>query len=153
MLKRNSVMIIGASMLAIGSAYAGGDPNATTEETVQNQNSGTAAEQGSTSSGSSASGTSQTSSSASDSSQSGAQSGVASQTSSGGQAGSQSAIAQSSGYEGFDAIEDDELVIDTESLADGDGLGSIQVQWQISNDGSNWGVLPGAIQSSFTPRF
>ena len=71
---------------------------------------------------------------------------------SGGQAGSQSAIAQSSGYEGFDAIEDDELVIDTESLADGDGLGSIQVQWQISNDGSNWGVLPGAIQSSFTPR-
>ena len=45
MLKRNSVMIIGASMLAIGSAYAGGDPNATTEETVQNQNSGTAAEQ------------------------------------------------------------------------------------------------------------
>ena len=82
----------------------------------------------------------------------GAQSGAASQTSSGGQAGSQSAIAQSSGYEGFDAIEDDELVIDTESLADGDGLGSIQVQWQISNDGSNWGVLPGAIQSSFTPR-
>ena len=152
MLKRNSVMIIGASMLAIGSAYAGGDPNATTEETVQNQNSGTAAEQGSTSAGSSASGTSQTSSSASDSSQSGAQSGAASQTSSGGQVGSQSAIAQSSGYEGFDAIEDDELVIDTESLADGDGLGSIQVQWQISNDGSNWGVLPGAIQSSFTPR-
>ena len=52
----------------------------------------------------------------------------------------------------FDAIENDELVIDVESLADGDGLGSIQVQWQISEDGSNWMIIPGAIQSSFTPR-
>jgi len=144
MLKRNSMMIFGASMLAISSAYAGGDPNATNEDTVQNQNAGATTEQSSTSAASSASAsgsTSQTSASASDSSRSGAQSG------SGGQA-----VAQNSGYEGFDAVEDDELVIDTESLADGDGMGSIQVQWQISADGANWGVLPGAIQPSFTPR-
>ena len=64
----------------------------------------------------------------------------------------QNGAAGNGGYEGFDAIEDDELVIDTESLADGDGLGSLQVQWQISDDGTNWRVLPGAIQSSFTPR-
>jgi hypothetical protein len=150
MLKRNSMMIFGASMLAISSAYAGGDPNATNEDTVQNQNAGATTEQSSTSAASSASAsgsTSQTSASASDSSRSGAQSGSGSQAGSGGQA-----VAQNSGYEGFDAVEDDELVIDTESLADGDGMGSIQVQWQISADGANWRVLPGAIQSSFTPR-
>ena len=33
-------------------------------------------------------------------------------------------------------IEDDELVIDTESIADGDGLTAC-AQWQISDDGSN----------------
>ncbi|MEK9574281.1 MAG: hypothetical protein VW232_07510, partial [Alphaproteobacteria bacterium] len=47
--------------------------------------------------------------------------------------------------ESFDAVENDELVIDVDSLADGDGLGSIQVQWQISEDGSNWMIIPGAI--------
>ena len=53
---------------------------------------------------------------------------------------------------GFVAVEDDELVIDTDTLADGDGLGSLQVQWQISDDGSNWLILPGAVQPHFTPR-
>ena len=43
----------------------------------------------------------------------------------------------------FDAVENDELVIDVDSLADGDGLGSIQVQWQISEDGSNWMIALG----------
>ena len=31
-------------------------------------------------------------------------------------------------------------------------MGSIQVQWQISDDGDNWMVLPGAIQPRFVPR-
>ena len=54
--------------------------------------------------------------------------------------------------QGFEAVENDELVIDTNSLADRDGMGSIQVQWQISDDGDNWMVLPGAIQPRFVPR-
>ena len=60
--------------------------------------------------------------------------------------------AQGGGEQGFEAVENDELVIDTESLADRDGMGSIQVQWQISDDGDNWTVLPGAIQPRFVPR-
>ena len=142
MLKRNSVLIFGATMLAIGSAYAGGDPNAISEEAAENQSAGTNSAQ----SMSNSSGASSASNGATQSS-TGASGGT--QSNAGAQSG---ATAQNSGNDGFDAVEDDELVIDTDTLADGDGLGSIQVQWQISSDGSNWGVLPGAIQSSFTPR-
>ena len=35
----------------------------------------------------------------------------------------------------FIAIEDDPLIIDASSVVDGDGVGSMQVQWQISEDG------------------
>ena len=31
-------------------------------------------------------------------------------------------------------------------------MGSIQVQWQVSEDGDIWLVMPGAIQPSFIPR-
>jgi len=145
MLKRNSVLIFGATMLAISSAYAGGDPNAISEEAAENQSAGTnSAQSMSNSSGASSASNGATQSSTGASGASGA-----SQSNAGAQSG---ATAQNSGNDGFDAVEDDELVIDTDTLADGDGLGSIQVQWQISSDGSNWGVLPGAIQSSFTPR-
>ena len=142
MLKRNSVLIFGATMLAIGSAYAGGDPNAISEEAAENQSAGTNSAQ-------SMSNSSGASSASNGATQSSTGASGASQSNAGAQSG---ATAQNSGNEGFDAVEDDELVIDTDTLADGDGLGSIQVQWQISSDGSNWGVLPGAIQSSFTPR-
>ena len=142
MLKRNSVLIFGATMLAIGSAYAGGDPNAISEEATENQSAGTNSAQ-------SMSNSSGASSASNGATQSSTGASGASQSNAGAQSG---ATAQNSGNEGFDAVEDDELVIDTDTLADGDGLGSIQVQWQISSDGSNWGVLPGAIQSSFTPR-
>ena len=54
--------------------------------------------------------------------------------------------------QGFDAVENDELIIDTASIVDGDGMGSIQVQWQVSEDGDIWLVMPGAIQPSFIPR-
>lgn len=148
-----SLLIIGATMLVASSAYAGGDPNAAQEEATQTQQpaatqaSATASQTAATTSASSAAsagtGATQT---ASANTQAASQS-TASQNTAG-----QNGAAGNGGYEGFDAIEDDELVIDTESLADGDGLGSLQVQWQISDDGTNWRVLPGAIQSSFTPR-
>ena len=52
----------------------------------------------------------------------------------------------------FIAIEDDPLIIDASSIVDGDGVGSMQVQWQISDDGAIWGNLAGEIRQSFTPR-
>ncbi len=42
---------------------------------------------------------------------------------------------QSSRGVGFEAIEDVQLVIDTSNIQDGDGIGSTQVQWQISENG------------------
>ena len=148
-----SLLIIGATMLVASSAYAGGDPNAAQEEATQTQQpaatqaSATASQSGATTSASSATsagtGATQTAS---------ANTQAASQSTASQNTAAQNGAAGNGGYEGFDAIEDDELVIDTESLADGDGLGSLQVQWQISDDGTNWRVLPGAIQSSFTPR-
>ncbi|MEK9558274.1 MAG: hypothetical protein VW175_07650, partial [Alphaproteobacteria bacterium] len=52
----------------------------------------------------------------------------------------------------FVAIEDDPLIIDASSVVDGDGVGSMQVQWQISEDGAIWSNLSGEIRQSFTPR-
>lgn len=53
---------------------------------------------------------------------------------------------------GFIAIEDDPLVVDVSAIMDNDGMGNIQVQWQISDNGESWRNLPGVIQQSFTPR-
>ncbi len=64
----------------------------------------------------------------------------------------QATAARQRNDQGFEAIENDELVIDTASIADGDGMGSIQIQWQISDDGDIWLSLPGAIRPSFVPR-
>ncbi|MGC6454320.1 MAG: hypothetical protein ACON31_10455 [Candidatus Puniceispirillaceae bacterium] len=52
----------------------------------------------------------------------------------------------------FIAIEDDPLIIDASSVVDGDGVGSMQVQWQISETGDTWSNLSGEIRQSFTPR-
>ena len=52
----------------------------------------------------------------------------------------------------FVAIEDDPLIIDASSVVDGDGVGSMRVQWQISEDGTVWSNLSGEIRQSFTPR-
>ena len=38
------------------------------------------------------------------------------------------------------------------AIMDNDGMGKVQVQWQISNDGSAWMNLTGAVHQSFTPR-
>ena len=53
---------------------------------------------------------------------------------------------------GFVAIEDDPLVVDVSAIMDDDGMGNIQVQWQISDNNASWRNLPGVIQQSFTPR-
>lgn len=150
------LMIIGATLFIASSAFAGGDPNAEQTDTAQTQE--TVAEQSTQSNTESKDSTQNASSSSQQNSTNTAQTSQqnannsASSSSQSGNNGANASSANTGGYEGFDAIEDDELVIDTESLADGDGLGSLQVQWQISDDGTNWRVLPGAIQSSFTPR-
>ena len=143
MLKRVGLFITGVSFLATGSCLAGGDPDLKAEEVAASTPNGAA--------------TATTNASASTGS--GANSGSATATTGTASSGNNSSGNSSSGNnnsaqqdDSFDAIENDELVIDVESLADGDGLGSIQVQWQISEDGSNWMIIPGAIQSSFTPR-
>ena len=59
---------------------------------------------------------------------------------------------QSSRAAGFEAIEDVQLVIDTSNIQDGDGIGSTQLQWQISENGDDWQILPGTITPTFTPR-
>ena len=52
----------------------------------------------------------------------------------------------------FVAIEDDPLIIDASSVMDGDGVGSIQVQWQASSNNKDWLNLTGEVRQSFTPR-
>ena len=137
MLKRVGLFITGVSFLATGSCLAGGDPDIKAEEVAASTPNGAAT---ATANASASAGSSVDSSSASS---------AASNNSSSGSSGSATTGQQD---DSFDAVENDELIIDVDSLADGDGLGSIQVQWQISENGSNWMVIPGAIQSSFTPR-
>ena len=150
MLKRVGLLITGVSFLATGSCLAGGDPDLKAEEVSASTPNGAAT---ATTNASAASSANSGSASGTANNNSGSNSGSASSgnTSSGStSSGSNNSAAQQD--DSFDAVENDELVIDVDSLADGDGLGSIQVQWQISEDGSNWMIIPGAIQSSFTPR-
>ncbi|MDB2391319.1 hypothetical protein N9X12_08910 [Alphaproteobacteria bacterium] len=58
----------------------------------------------------------------------------------------------SSDSSSFVAIEDDPLIVDASAIMDDDGMGNVQVQWQISKDGETWMNLTGAIHQSFTPR-
>ena len=138
MLKRTSFIVAGASLAIMSCAIAGGDPDANANASGTNN---TSSAQTTTSSGSAqAVGSSQGTSTATNMS---TNSGSTSQN---------EASAEGRNEQGFEAVENDELVIDTDSLADRDGMGSIQVQWQISDDGDNWMVLPGAIQPRFVPR-
>lgn len=137
MLKRVGLFITGVSFLATGSCLAGGDPDIKAEEVAASTPNGAATA------------TANASASAGSGGNSGSASGTANNNSGSASSGSTNTGQQD---DSFDAVENDELVIDVDSLADGDGLGSIQVQWQISENGSNWMVIPGAIQSSFTPR-
>ena len=139
MLKRTSLIVAGASLAMMSCAIAGGDPGAATSASG---NGNSAATQANASVGSAK--TADTKENMSTTANTSSSSGTQSFQNAGGE--------QGGGEQGFEAVENDELVIDTDSLADRDGMGSIQVQWQISDDGDNWMVLPGAIQPRFVPR-
>ena len=136
MLKRTSFIVAGASLAIMSCAIAGGDPDASANASGTNN---TSSAQAITSTGAAQAVDSNQTTAADMSTNSGASS-------------QNEASAGSGSEQGFEAVENDELVIDTDSLADRDGMGSIQVQWQISDDGDNWMVLPGAIQPRFVPR-
>ena len=142
MLTRTSLIVAGASLAMMSCAIAGGDPDAKADASAASTQAAST-EQSNTSAQASTNNAAASSNSASSS---------ATQTAQASQTSQSSQSYQGGGDQGFEAVENDELVIDTASLADGDGLGSIQVQWQISDDGDNWMVLPGAIQPRFVPR-
>ena len=142
MLTRTSLIVAGASLAMMSCAIAGGDPDAKADASAASTQAAST-EQSNTSAQASTNNAAASSNSASSS---------ATQTAQASQSSQSSQSYQGGGDQGFEAVENDELVIDTASLADGDGLGSIQVQWQISDDGDNWMVLPGAIQPRFVPR-
>ena len=122
-------LVVGAVAVSAQNAFAGGLP-----------------ESGSSSSAAATS--ANTGSMASGATNSAASTAAPSSTSSGA-AGSSST--QNSGA-GFIAIEDDPLIVDASAIMDDDGMGNVQVQWQISSDGAAWMNLTGAVQQSFTPR-
>ena len=141
--------IVGSIMTAGSTAFAGGLPAsdnaaATAGSTAQSTTAETTAASGSASTGSAAT-TAAVSTAAADT-------GTTTGTTTAQQVAQ--APASNDGVEtgGFIAIEDDPLIIDASSIVDGDGVGSMQVQWQISDDGAIWGNLAGEIRQSFTPR-
>ncbi len=143
-MKKSTAQIIAgagtASLIAMSAAFAGGAADTTTSESSS----------GVTASGQASETVSQTSASAA--SASATQSTVNSSATKTAELPQATAARQKQEKKGFDAVENDELVIDTASIGDGDGMGSIQIQWQISDDGDVWLSLPGAIRPSFVPR-
>ena len=143
-MKKSTAQIIAgagtASLIAMSAAFAGGAADTTTSESSS----------GVTASGQASETVSQTSESAA--SASATQSTVNSSATKTAELPQATAARQKQEKKGFDAVENDELVIDTASIGDGDGMGSIQIQWQISDDGEVWLSLPGAIRPSFVPR-
>ena len=125
-------LVVGAVAISAQNALAGGLP-----------------ESGSSSSAATTSAS--TGSIASSATNSAASTGSASSTASGSSGSGGSSSAQNSGA-GFIAIEDDPLIVDASAIMDDDGMGNVQVQWQISADGEEWMNLTGAVQQSFTPR-
>lgn len=143
MKKSTAQIIVGAgaaSLIAMSAAFAGGAADTTTSQSSS----------GVTASGQASETVSQTSASAA--SASATQSTVNSSATKTAELPQATAARQKQEKKGFDAVENDELVIDTASIGDGDGMGSIQIQWQISDDGEVWLSLPGAIRPSFVPR-
>jgi hypothetical protein len=124
-------LVVGAVAVSASNAFAGGLPEST-------------------------SGTNGTSASASASATTSANTGNAASTAANTSASTSSQSSSSSSSQnsgsGFVAIEDDPLIVDASAIMDDDGMGSVQVQWQISADGNAWMNLTGAVQQSFTPR-
>jgi hypothetical protein len=143
MKKSTAQIIVGAgaaSLIAMSAAFAGGAADTTTSQSSS----------GVTASGQASETVSQTSASAA--SANATQSTANSSATETAELPQATAARQKQEKKGFDAVENDELVIDTASIGDGDGMGSIQIQWQISDDGEVWLSLPGAIRPSFVPR-
>ena len=138
-----SILTAGSAALAGGLPASDSDTSASAGSTAQATTA--AASTAATTTASSAS----TTDSGSNASTSSASTAAATET-----ASAASASAGDEGVEtgGFVAIEDDPLIIDASSVVDGDGVGSMQVQWQISEDGTVWSNLSGEIRQSFTPR-
>ena len=142
-------LIAGTAMIAGNSAFAGGLPGSGTDS---------AASAGSTAQASAAPATTVAQTTAQTTTQttgSAANTGSAAAT----ETAATTQAAASGGVDNGDvetgsfiAIEDDPLIIDASSVVDGDGVGSMQVQWQISSDGTAWSNLSGEIRQSFTPR-
>ena len=143
-MKKSTAQIIAgagaASLIAMSAAFAGGAADTTTSQSSS----------GVTASGQASEKVSQTSASAA--SANATQSTANSSATETAELPQATAARQKQEKKGFDAVENDELVIDTASIGDGDGMGSIQIQWQISDDGDVWLSLPGAIRPSFVPR-
>lgn len=143
-MKKSTAQIIAgagaASLIAMSAAFAGGAADTTTSQSSS----------GVTASGQASETVSQTSASAA--SANATQSTANSSAIETAELPQATAARQKQEKKGFDAVENDELVIDTASIGDGDGMGSIQIQWQISDDGDVWLSLPGAIRPSFVPR-
>ncbi len=138
-----SILTAGSAALAGGLPASDSDTSASAGSTAQATTA--AASTAATTTASSAS----TTDSGSNAGTSSASTAAATET-----ASAASASAGDEGVEtgGFVAIEDDPLIIDASSVVDGDGVGSMQVQWQISEDGTVWSNLSGEIRQSFTPR-
>lgn len=137
-------LIVGVIAIAGGTAFAGGLPGNDNAASGGSTEQATADATASSSSGSTATTTSSQSASNASS--------VASDTSATTQTASAASDDGSMETGSFVAIEDDPLIIDASSVVDGDGVGSMQVQWQISETGKNWSNLSGEIRQSFTPR-
>ena len=131
-------LVVGAVAISAQNALAGGLPE-----------SGSSSSAATTSASTGSIASSATNSAASTGSASSASFGSSGSSGSGGSAGSSSA---QNGGAGFIAIEDDPLIVDASAIMDDDGMGNVQVQWQISSDGEAWMNLTGAVQQSFTPR-
>jgi len=118
--------IVGTIATAGGTAFAGGlpgsDSTASGGSTEQATAEAPAATASADSGSAAASGTSQTASSAAS---------TAAATDTSGTRQTASAASDDGGVEtgSFVAIEDDPLIIDASSVVDGDGVGSMQVQW------------------------
>ena len=143
-----SILTAGSAALAGGLPASDSDTSASAGSTAQATTA--AASTAATTTASSAS----TTDSGSNAGTSSASTAAATETASAASASAASASAGDEGVEtgGFVAIEDDPLIIDASSVVDGDGVGSMQVQWQISDDGTVWSNLSGEIRQSFTPR-
>ena len=132
-------LVVGAVAVSASNALAGGLP-----EITINAN-GTSASASTTASATAGNTASSSTASAANSANTATNSATSST------AQSSAASSQNNGS-GFIAIEDDPLIVDASAIMDDDGMGSVQVQWQISTDGTAWMNLTGAVQQSFTPR-